>query len=61
MGERSEYEPGTFSWIDLGTVDAGAAKAFYMGLFGWQAVDTPMGDAGTYTMFRIGGRNICAL
>jgi len=61
VGGRDEYEPGTFCWVDLGTVDADAAKAFYTGLFGWDTVDTPMGDAGVYTMFQIGGRDVCAL
>lgn len=61
MGERDRYEPGTFSWIDLGTVDADAAQAFYTGLFGWEVVNKPMGDEGVYSMFRCGGRDVCAL
>ncbi len=61
MGDRERYEPGTFCWVDLGTVDAGAAKAFYMGLFGWAAEDQPMGDQGPYTMFSVGGRHVGAL
>ncbi len=35
MSERTSYEPGTPSWIDLGTPDIGAAVDFYGGLFGW--------------------------
>lgn len=61
MGERERYEPGTFCWVDLGTVDVAAAKAFYIGLFGWEAEDMPMGDEGLYTMFSLGGRHVCAL
>jgi predicted enzyme related to lactoylglutathione lyase len=62
VGDRDRYEPGTFSWLDLGAVDATAAKAFYQGLFGWEAVDRPMGDdLGPYTMFRLDGRDVCAL
>lgn len=61
MGDRDRYEPGTFSWIDLGAVDAAAAKAFYLGLFGWEAVDLPMGDGGPYTMCRVDGRDVCAI
>jgi hypothetical protein len=28
MGKRTSYSPGTFSWVDLATTDAAAAKAF---------------------------------
>ncbi len=61
MGERTSYQPGTFCWTDLGTTDAAAAKAFYGRLFGWEAEDFPAGDAGTYTMLRLDGRDACAL
>jgi len=36
-GERTEYKPGTFCWVDLSTPDHTAAKSFYMSLFGWEA------------------------
>jgi predicted enzyme related to lactoylglutathione lyase len=61
MGERDSYAPGTFCWADLGTTDADAAKAFYAGVFGWEAVDQPAGEAGTYTSFKLDGRDIAAL
>jgi predicted enzyme related to lactoylglutathione lyase len=61
MGERESYAPGTFCWADLGTTDADAAKAFYTRVFGWEAVDTPVGDAGVYTMFRLDGRDVAAM
>ena len=61
MGERESYAPGTFCWADLGTTDADAAKAFYTRVFGWEAVDTPVGEAGTYTMFRLEGSDVAAL
>jgi predicted enzyme related to lactoylglutathione lyase len=61
MGERESYAPGTFCWADLGTTDADAAKAFYTGVFGWEAVDQPAGEAGTYTTFKLDGRDIAAL
>jgi uncharacterized protein len=38
MGERTSYPPGTFSWTELVTSDADAAKTFYGSLFGWDAV-----------------------
>ena len=61
MGERERYEPGTFCWADLGTDDPEAATAFYVGLFGWDIDDTPMGDAGVYRTFRLDGRSVGAL
>jgi uncharacterized protein len=61
MGERESYAPGTFCWADLGTTDADAAKAFYTGVFGWEAVDAAAGEAGTYTTFKLEGRDVAAL
>lgn len=55
MGTRTEYAPGTFSWIDLSTTDPEGAKAFYTDLFGWEPEDADTGDGGIYTMFRLGG------
>jgi hypothetical protein len=61
MGTRERYEPGTFCWADLGTDDAEAAKAFYVGLFGWETEDLPMGDAGPYTMCSLDGGVVAAI
>jgi|CZKG01.1.fsa_nt_gi predicted enzyme related to lactoylglutathione lyase len=62
MGERSEYAPGTFSWVDLSTTDQAGAKAFYEALFGWQAQDMPMGeDGGVYSIMQLGGRSVAAI
>jgi uncharacterized protein len=61
MGERTSYESGTFSWVDLSTTDPDGAKGFYSGLFGWEFEDLPVGEGGTYTMCRLGGKNVCAL
>jgi len=45
MPQRTSYEPGTFSWVDLSTSDLEAAKTFYAGLLGWEydVQETPMG------------------
>jgi predicted enzyme related to lactoylglutathione lyase len=61
MGERESYAPGTFCWADLGTTDADAAKAFYTTVFGWEAVDQQAGEAGTYTTFKLDGRDVAAM
>lgn len=52
------YPDGIFNWIDLATTDPEGAKAFYGTLFGWEAVDQPVDTGGTYTMFRIAGKDV---
>jgi predicted enzyme related to lactoylglutathione lyase len=61
MGKRTEYPNGTFSWADLSTSDAGAAKAFYGGLFGWSFEDMPAGPDMIYTMATQDGETVAAL
>jgi uncharacterized protein len=61
MGEVKEYPNGTFCWIDLGTTDVAGAKAFYGGLFGWELEDLPAGDSSTYTMCRVGGKDVAGI
>ena len=50
------HRPGTFSYAELATTDAQGARAFYSGLFGWETDEIPMGESGTYYMFRLGDR-----
>lgn len=61
MGERSKYTPGTFCWTDLATTDQDAAKQFYGELFGWSAVDYPVGEGITYSMMQIDGKDVGAI
>jgi predicted enzyme related to lactoylglutathione lyase len=61
MGERTSYEPGTFSWTDLSTSDPDGALRFYTGLFPWEAEDLPIPEGGVYTMLRLDGKDACAL
>ena len=61
MSERTQHAPGTFCWADLSTTDPEAAKAFYSGLFGWEAEDMPVGDGTVYSMMRLEGRNVAAI
>ncbi len=62
MGERGEYTPGTFCWSELATSDQEAAKAFYSALLGWEARDTPVGDAGAYYSTQlIDGKPVAAI
>lgn len=46
--------PNAFVHVELSTTDVAKAKEFYGQLFDWKLEDMPMGDAGTYTMIRIG-------
>jgi uncharacterized protein len=62
MGERTSYTPGTFSWAELVTSDADAAKGFYTQLFGWEYDDNPAGDEGQiYSMAKRDGHYVAAL
>jgi uncharacterized protein len=61
MGERTQYTPGTFCWSDLTTTDQAGAKAFYSGLFGWEAQDMPVGEGAFYSMMRVEGKSVAAI
>jgi predicted enzyme related to lactoylglutathione lyase len=61
MGERTSYPPGTFSWAELMTSDADAAKAFYTDVFGWDYRDTPVGEGRVYSTALLGGQPVAAL
>jgi predicted enzyme related to lactoylglutathione lyase len=61
MPTRTEHPPGTFSWVDLTTSDADAAKAFYGALFGWEYEDNDIPGGGTYTMCKVDGEVVCAI
>lgn len=52
MARLKEYRHGQFSWVDLMTPDASAAKVFYGALFGWSHVDSPTDQGGVYTQFK---------
>jgi uncharacterized protein len=62
MTERTSYEPGTPSWVDLSTPDPDAAKRFYGELFGWEAEDAgPAEETGGYAMFRLRGKVVAGI
>lgn len=63
MTEVTRHEPGSFSWAELATSDPRAAKSFYTALFGWTAVDSPMGPdpEEVYTRLQLGGKDVAAL
>lgn len=57
MYKVTKYPQGTFSWADNTSTDPEAAKAFYMALFGWEALDLPLGEGMFYTMFQNEGEH----
>jgi hypothetical protein len=61
MAERTSYPPGTFSWAELETSDADAAKAFYAEAFGWDYRDDPLPGGGVYTVALLAGQPVAAL
>ncbi|HEX9984332.1 MAG TPA: VOC family protein [Thermoanaerobaculia bacterium] len=61
MPEVTSHAPGNFCWVELATTDAGAAKNFYLNLFGWTTNEIPMGDQGAYIMLLKDGKEVGAL
>src|SRR5580704_8747818 len=57
MSLIDKYPTASFCWLELATTDQGAAKKFYTHLFGWTAVDMPMGPGAVYTLFKLGDRD----
>lgn len=54
------YQPGTPSWVDLGSPDPGAAADFYAGLFGWSVADQGP-EAGGYRMAFLHDRPVAGI
>jgi predicted enzyme related to lactoylglutathione lyase len=58
--EMDRYEHGVPSWVDLGTPDPAAARAFYRGLFGWQVEEGPP-EAGGYAIASLRDRPVAGI
>jgi uncharacterized protein len=58
--EKTAYEAGAPSWVDLGTPDPRAAAGFYSRLFGWEVKDLGE-ESGGYQMAEIGGVPVAGL
>ena len=62
MPERTSYEPGTPSWVDLATPDLDGAKRFYTSLFGWEAQAAgPEEETGGYAFFLLDGKRVAGI
>jgi uncharacterized protein len=61
MGEVTRYPNGTFCWIELITLDAEAARAFYADLFGWTLDEPSARDDEPFTMCRLNGQPVAGI
>jgi uncharacterized protein len=62
MTERTSYEPGTPSWVDLSSPDTEASATFYGGLFGWEVQSAgPVEETGGYGMFTLRGKQVAGV
>jgi uncharacterized protein len=57
----ADYAPGTPIWVDVSSRDLDASRAFYSGLFGWEARVAPEPEAGGYTVFLKDGKMVGGL
>jgi uncharacterized protein len=60
MALMTKYEPGTPSWVDLGTSDPAEASRFYSELFGW-TIDEGPPEAGGYRMCMLDDQAVAGL
>ena len=59
MAERTEYAPGTPSWVDIGSTDLEATHTFYTSLFGWERQDAgPVEETGGYGFYTVRGKMV---
>jgi hypothetical protein len=63
MAEVKRHDPGSFSWAELATSDAPAAKKFYTSLFGWGLQESAFGEGkdDIYSRLQIAGKDVGAL
>jgi predicted enzyme related to lactoylglutathione lyase len=61
MGERTSYQEGVPSWVDVMTSDPEGARAFYSGLFGWELDVDSDPETGNYTTAQVRGKRVAGL
>jgi predicted enzyme related to lactoylglutathione lyase len=62
MSERSEYSPGEFCWVDLGSPDLEASASFYGDLLGWERDELgPVEETRGYSNFLFKGKAVAGL
>ncbi len=58
MGMIEKHDPGSFCWVELGTVDVKGAETFYGELFGWTFEDNCPGGECNYSTIRLEGLSL---
>lgn len=58
MAEQTATAASTFCWNELRTPDPEAAKRFYTQLLGWTTREMDMVEAGSYTIFVAGDKDV---
>ncbi len=58
MAEQTTMATSTFCWNELMTPDPEAAKRFYTQLLGWTTREMDMVEAGSYTIFVAGDKDV---
>ena len=61
MATRDSYAPGVPCWVDVAADDPAAARAFYEGLFGWEAEISDDESTGGYANFRQDGVRVAGV
>ncbi|HEY1853719.1 MAG TPA: VOC family protein [Solirubrobacterales bacterium] len=63
MSERTSYDPGVPSWVELsGTPDVEASAGFYGGVFGWEVPELPSSaELGGYRRAKQGGKDVAGV
>ncbi|MBS1889289.1 MAG: VOC family protein [Actinobacteria bacterium] len=63
MSERTSYEPGTPSWVELsGTPDIEASERFYRDLLGWEIPEQPnSAQLGGYRRAQLNGKDVAGV
>jgi predicted enzyme related to lactoylglutathione lyase len=61
MSQITTHAPGTSAGWSWAPPTQTPRRRFYAGLFAWEPKDTPAGDAGTYTLLMLRGREVGGL
>ena len=61
MEEHALAQGKTFVWHELYAPSSEAAISFYTQSLGWETDSMPMGDMGTYTMFKANGTSVAGM
>ena len=62
LTDQRRYPHGVPSWVDVGQTDLEASRAFYGGLFGWEATNVaPAGGSDAYFVATLDGHDVAGL